>query len=66
MISNNRRRAAAALLGVTEVLHLLVSPEYLGQTTYLGLTFLAGGLIAITAASRLWRSDDRMAWRLES
>lgn len=64
MFSTDLRRTAAALLGINGVLHLVLSPEYLGQKTYVGLLFLAGGLVATTAAIRLWRSDDRMAWRL--
>jgi uncharacterized membrane protein YfcA len=57
------RRVAAGLIGVTGLLHIFLTPEYLSKTAYIGLLFLAGGIVATACAARLWSRDDRLAWR---
>ncbi len=63
MISTPARRTAAVMLGLTGILHLILAPEYLGKTAYIGLLFLGGGIVASVSAVRLWSVDDRLAWR---
>lgn len=58
------RRIGAAMLAATGVLHLALVPEYLHEKTYVGLLFIAGGLIAVAVAVRLWARDDLRAWAL--
>jgi hypothetical protein len=57
-----RRRAAAVLLAGTGVLHLALAPEYLEEQLYVGLLFIAGGIVSALLAARLWRTDDVRAW----
>jgi hypothetical protein len=57
-----RRRVAAGLLAGTGVLHLALAPEYLGEQLYVGLLFIAGGIVSAVLAARLWRADDLRAW----
>lgn len=63
MSTQTSRRLAASLIGATGLLHIVLAPEYLGKATYVGLLFLAGGIVAAACAIRLWSRDDRLAWR---
>lgn len=67
-MSTNRnttnRRIAAALIAVVGVIHLVLSPEYLDEQTYIGALFIAGGIGALAVAVRLWMTDDARAWGL--
>jgi hypothetical protein len=57
------RLGLAALLAVAAVIHLLLTPEHLGESPLLGLGFLAAGLAQLALAAvlvlhRLRRVDD--------
>jgi hypothetical protein len=60
------RRAGAALLAATGVIHLVLAPEYLGERAYVGIGFILGGIAALLIATRLWRERgrDQAAWTL--
>ncbi len=60
------RRAGAALLAATGVIHLVLAPEYLGERAYVGIGFILGGIAALLIATRLWRERgrDQAAWML--
>jgi hypothetical protein len=58
------RRLAAAAIAVVGVIHLVLSPEYLDEQTYIGVLFIAGGLGALFVAIRLWMIQDRAAGSL--
>ena len=62
--SDNIRRWAAAALGATGVLHLILAPEYLGEQAYIGVLFILGGIVALALAVRLWTRDDGAVWAL--
>jgi hypothetical protein len=62
--SETARRWAAAAIGATGVLHLILAPEYLSEQAYVGVLFILGGLAAIAIAARLWMRDDGAAWAL--
>ena len=64
MTETRTRRTAAGLLGITGVLHIALTPEYLDEKTYIGVLFILGGLTAVAVAARLWSTDDRRAWGL--
>ena len=54
MKSMNPARAGASLLALTGVIHLALAPEYLGEQAYIGLLFIAGGIVSLALAARLW------------
>ena len=58
------RRISAAMLAVVGVIHLILAPEYLEEQTYIGLLFIAGGIVLAALAIRLWRADDTPSWLL--
>jgi hypothetical protein len=64
MTSNEKgiRRIAAVSLAIVGVIHLVLSPEYLDEETYIGALFIAGGLAGLVIAARLWVTTDRRAW----
>jgi hypothetical protein len=62
--SQSIRRWAAAAIGATGALHLILAPEYLSEQAYIGVLFILGGLVAIALAVRLWMRDDAAAWAL--
>jgi hypothetical protein len=64
MISPTIRKLSAAALAVVGVIHLVLSPEYLSEQTYIGVLFIAGGLFLCALAVRLWRADDVPSWLL--
>jgi hypothetical protein len=64
MTDTRVRRLGAGLLAATGALHLALAPEYLHEKAYIGMLFIVGGLTALTAAARLWRTDTRLAWGL--
>jgi hypothetical protein len=49
------QRLAAALAVAVAVIHVIEAPEYLEQTTYLGIGFVVGALALIVGAVLLWR-----------
>jgi drug/metabolite transporter (DMT)-like permease len=63
MTSTTRKLSAAALAAVG-VLHLVLSPEYLSEETYIGVLFIAGGLLLCALAVALWRADNVPSWFL--
>jgi hypothetical protein len=64
MISSTTRKLAAAALAVVGVIHLILSPEYLSEQTYIGALFIAGGLFMCALAVALWRADNVPSWLL--
>src|SRR4051812_38012735 len=58
------RRTAAVALAIVGAIHLALADEYLLQTRYLGVLFIAGGVASIYAAVRLWLARDVVAWVL--
>src|SRR3954464_12658177 len=64
MISPTIRKISAAALAVVGVIHLILSPEYLSEQTYIGVLFIAGGLFLCALAVALWRVDNVPSWLL--
>jgi peptidoglycan/LPS O-acetylase OafA/YrhL len=64
MISPTIRKISAAALAVVGVIHLVLSPEYLSEQTYIGVLFIAGGLFLCGLAVALWRADNVPSWLL--
>src|SRR4051812_23168325 len=64
MISPTIRKLSAAALAVVGVIHLILSPEYLSEQTYIGVLFIAGGLFLCALAVALWRVDNGPSWVL--
>jgi hypothetical protein len=64
MTSPTTRKLAAAALAANGVIHLILSPEYLSQQTYVGALFIAGGLFLCGLAVALWRADNVPSWLL--
>ena len=58
------RRVAAVALALVGVIHLVLSPEYLSDETYIGVLFVAGGAASLAVAARLWFGSDGFAWAL--
>lgn len=56
------RRTAAVALALTGLLHLVLVPEYLAESPWLGVSFLAAAAGTGWASYRLWRHDDSTAW----
>ena len=56
------RRLAAGMLALTGVLHLALSPEYLGEQAYIGVLFILGGIATLALAAWLWNSSQPVAW----
>ncbi len=63
MTSTTRKISAAALAAVG-VIHLVLSPEYLSEEAYIGVLFIAGGLLLCALAVALWRADNVPSWFL--
>src|SRR5215211_2657971 len=55
--------AGAALILIAGLIHLILTPEHLGEATYLGLLFLANFVGAVTAAFGIFRGR-RWGWAL--
>jgi hypothetical protein len=64
MTSPITRKLAAAALAVVGIIHLVLSPEYLSEQTYIGVLFIAGGLFLCALAIALWRADNVPSWLL--
>ena len=64
MTSPITRKLAAAALAAVGVIHLVLSPEYLSEQTYIGVLFIAGGLFLCALAVPLWRADNVPSWLL--
>ena len=60
--TSNMARIGAGALAATGVLHLILTPEYLEEQTYIGVLFIAGGIAALALAVAIWRRDDPRAW----
>ena len=54
-------RVAAGALAATGILHLILSPEYLGEEAYLGVLFILGGIAALALAAVIWQREDTRA-----
>ena len=57
-ISTKTRKWAAAAIGGTGLIHLLLAPDYLGTKPYVGALFLGGAAACGYVAVRLWRATD--------
>jgi hypothetical protein len=64
MISPTIRKLAAVLLAANGIIHLVLSPEYLSEQTYVGVLFIAGGLFLCALAVALWMRDNVPSWLL--
>src|SRR3954466_6278070 len=64
MISPTIRKLSAAALAVVGVIHLILSPEYLSEQTYVGVLFIAGGVFLCALAVALWMRDNVPSWLL--
>jgi hypothetical protein len=64
MTSPTTRKIAAAALAANGVIHLILSPEYLSEQTYVGALFIAGGVFLCGLAVALWRADNVPSWLL--
>ena len=64
MTSPITRKLAAAALAAVGIIHLVLSPEYLSEQTYIGVLFIAGGLFLCALAVPLWRADNVPSWLL--
>jgi hypothetical protein len=64
MTSITTRRLAAAALAAVGIIHIVLSPEYLSEQTYIGALFIAGGLFECVLAIALWRADNVPSWLL--
>lgn len=64
MTSPITRKLSAAALAAVGVIHLILSPEYLSEQTYVGALFIAGGLFLCGLAVALWRADNVPSWLL--
>jgi hypothetical protein len=64
MTSPTTRKLAAAALAVVGIIHLVLSPEYMSEQTYIGVLFIAGGLFECVLAVVLWRADNVPSWLL--
>lgn len=60
--TDNVNRIGAACLAATGALHLVLAPEYLSEQAYIGVLFIAGGIVALLLALRMWRSDEPVIW----
>jgi hypothetical protein len=64
MISPTIRKLSAAALAAVGIIHLVLSPEYLSEQTYIGVLFIAGGLFLCALAVALWMRDNVPSWFL--
>jgi hypothetical protein len=64
MISPTIRKLSAAALAAVGLIHLVLSPEYLKEQTYVGVLFIAGGLFLLALAVALWVRDNVPSWLL--
>jgi hypothetical protein len=64
MISPTIRKLAAAALAANGIIHLVLSPEYFSEQTYIGVLFVAGGLFLGALAVALWMRDNVPSWFL--
>jgi drug/metabolite transporter (DMT)-like permease len=64
MFTPSLRTLGAAALAIVGVIHLVLSPEYLGEQTYVGVLFILGGLLLCALAVRVLLRDDPAAWLL--
>jgi hypothetical protein len=62
LTSVNVRRAGAAALALTGLLHLVLVPEYFKEATTIGWLFVLGGLASVAVAAWLWLRDEPAAW----
>jgi hypothetical protein len=70
MRTNNRfkamltRRSAAITIAGLAAIHFALASEYLSDTPYIGVLFIAGAVASAYVAVRLWFSRDIVAWTL--
>lgn len=53
-----RRRIASALITGAGVIHLVLAPEYLAETPWIGVLFVLAVPLTGGVAWRLWRTED--------
>jgi drug/metabolite transporter (DMT)-like permease len=58
------RTTGAAALALVGVIHLVLSPEYLDEQTYIGVLFILGGVVLCALAVWLLMRDAPAAWLL--
>ena len=64
-ISTKTRKWAAAAIGGTGLIHLVLAPEYFGEQPYVGVLFLGGAAVCGYVAAKLWRGRDTVVdWSL--
>jgi hypothetical protein len=57
-ISSRTRKCAAAAIGATGLIHLVLAPEYFGERAYVGVLFLGGAAVCGYVAGKLWTGRD--------
>ena len=57
-ISTKTRKWAAAAIGGTGLIHLVLAPEYFNSQPYVGVLFLGGAAACGYVAAKLWRGRD--------
>jgi hypothetical protein len=57
-MNEKTRKFAAAAIGVTGLIHLVLAPEYFGEQAYLGVAFLAGAAVCGYVATKLWTGRE--------
>jgi hypothetical protein len=58
------RTIGAAALAVVGIIHLVLSPEYLSEQTYIGVLFILGGVVLCALAAWLFAREAPAAWLL--
>jgi hypothetical protein len=53
-ISTKTRKWAAAAIGATGLIHLVLAPEYFGEQAYIGVLFLGGAAVCGYVAAKVW------------
>ena len=52
------RKWAAAAIGGTGLIHLLLAPEYFGEQAYVGVLFLGGAAVCGYVAGKIWTGRE--------
>ena len=64
-ISTKTKKCAAAAIGATGLIHLVLAPEYFGEQPSVGVLFLGGAAVCGYVAAKLWRGrDTAVDWSL--
>jgi hypothetical protein len=64
-MNEKTRKWAAAAIGGTGLIHLVLAPEYFGEQAYIGVLFLAAAAVCGYVAGKLWTGREVAAdWLL--